>query len=59
MNKIATIIMYLLWIASLIAVLATTFTNFKYVDLNAIAAVLLVFALLNSFFATSRTDKNL
>lgn len=59
MNKISTIIMYLLWIFAIIALLATTFTNFQYIDLNAIAGVLLLFALVNSFFITSRTDKNL
>jgi len=40
--------MYILWIATIIFVLATTFTDFKYEDLNMIAAVLFVFALINS-----------
>ena len=41
--------MYALWTMAIITVLATTFTNFQYLDLNVIAIVLLFFALLNSF----------
>ena len=54
MNRLVTVIMYLLWILNIIAVLATTFTNFRYLDLNMIALVLFGFALINSFFAISK-----
>ena len=53
MNKIFTIFMYALWTLTIISVLVTTFTNFQYEDLNLIAGVLLVFALLNSYLAVS------
>ena len=49
MSKISTIIMYALWTLAIITILATTFTNFQYLDLNIIAVALLFFALLNSF----------
>ncbi len=54
MNKIFSIIMYVLWIATIILVLAATFTNFKYEDLNVLAIVALVFAILNSIFMVPR-----
>ncbi len=54
MNKIITIIMYVLWIGTVIAILATTFTNFQYEDLNLFALVLFALALLNSFFVVTR-----
>jgi hypothetical protein len=48
--------MYILWVASIVVVLATTFTNFQYEDLNFIAIVLLVFTVLNSaLILTSRS----
>ena len=50
MGKIRTVIMYVLWTLTIICVLATTFTNFQYFDLNVIAIALLLFALLNGFF---------
>lgn len=53
MGKIITLIMYLLWICTIIVVLATTFTDFQYEDLNIIAVVLLVFSLVNSYFVAS------
>ena len=42
--------MYVLWIATVVLILATTFTDFKYEDLNMLAIVSLVFAVLNSIF---------
>ena len=50
MNKIFTVIMYLLWSLSLIGILIITFTNFQYVDLNTIVLVLFAITLLNTFF---------
>jgi hypothetical protein len=49
--------MYVMWVATIIALLATTFTNFQYEDLNLIAAVLLFFAALNSFFVMNQKNE--
>ena len=54
MNRLFSLIMYVLWIATIIIVLAATFTNFKYEDLNVLAIVLFVFAVLNSIFSMPR-----
>ena len=54
MNVVVTIVMYLLWIATIVFVLATTFTNFQHLDLNFIALLLFAFAVINSFFAVTR-----
>ena len=54
MRKLVTIMMYILWVGTIIAILATTFTGFQYEDLNGIAIVLVVFASINSFFAFKR-----
>lgn len=58
MRKFLGILVYILWTAAIICLLATTFTNFQYEDLNMLAAVLLIFALANSFFLTTRTGKD-
>ena len=50
--------MYLLWVVAIIAVLAATFTNYKYADLDAIAGVLLFFAFINSFLTTTHAGKS-
>ena len=52
-----TIMMYVLWTATILAVLITTFTNFRYEDLNLIAIVLLFFSSANSFFLMTRKKK--
>ena len=54
MNRLFSLIMYVLWIATIIIVLAATFTNFKYEDLNVLAIVVFVFAALNSVFSIPR-----
>lgn len=48
------ILMYVLWISAIIAILLTTFTSFKYEDLNLLAIILFVFALINSFLVVSK-----
>ena len=48
MGKVFSVIMYILWIATIAAVLATTFTDFQYEDLNLIAFALFIFAAINS-----------
>ena len=53
MNTIINIVMYCMWALSIIAILAATFTNFAYLDLNVIAIVLLVFTLVNTFFTVA------
>ena len=57
MNTVLSGIMYILWVLTIILVLATTFTDFQYEDLNAFAAVFLVFALLNTFLVVARSKK--
>ena len=54
MNKVLSIIMYLLWIISLGGILLITFTNFQYADLNTIAIVLFLFTLMNTFFMVKK-----
>lgn len=54
MEKLIVVVMYLLWVLTIIFILATTFTKFEYIDLNVIALVLFGFALLNTFFNLSR-----
>ena len=54
MEKLISLVMYLLWIITVVMVLAATFTNFQNEDLNIIATVLLIFSSLNSFFILSR-----
>jgi len=56
-EKIFTIFLYLLWTLTIIGILIVTFTNFQYEDLNLIAALLLVFTLINSYFAVSKKKK--
>ena len=46
--------LYVLWATAIIAVLVTTFTGFQYEDLNFIAVGLLLFALVNAYFASHR-----
>lgn len=58
MSIFINIFMYVMWAVALIAVLATTFTNFTYLDLNVIAIVLLAFSLVNSFLIVSSGKKN-
>lgn len=52
MERFFSVVMYILWTATIIAILATTFTNFQYFDLNVLAGILLVFAVINSLFMT-------
>ena len=52
MDRFFSVIMYILWTATIIAILSTTFTNFQYFDLNVLAGVLLSFAVVNSLFMT-------
>ena len=54
LEKLISLFMYLLWIVTLIMILAATFTNFQNEDLNIMAVVLLIFSTLNSFFILSR-----
>ena len=51
MDRFFSIVMYLLWIAAIIAVLCATFTNFQYEDVNLLAGILLIFSMINSIFA--------
>ncbi len=53
MGKIVSIVMYVLWIGTIITVLAATFTSFKFVDLNCLAGILLVVASINSYFVST------
>jgi hypothetical protein len=57
MNIIINIVMYCMWAASIIAILAATFTNFTYEDLNVLAVVLLMFTLVNTYFCVAAGKK--
>ena len=57
MNTLINIVMYGMWAVSILAVLAATFTNFSYLDLNMIAVVLLGFTLVNTFFVVTAGKK--
>ena len=50
MERFFSVVMYILWTVTIIAILSTTFTNFQYVDLNILSGVLLLFAVINSMF---------
>ena len=54
MSKILEGLMYLLWVVAIALILATTFTDFKYEDLNTMALLFLAFSLLNTFFVSTR-----
>ena len=54
MGKIVTLIMYILWICTIITGLVVIFTDFKYEDLNFMVLLLLVFTVLNTFFVVSK-----
>ena len=57
MNAIINIVMYCMWAVVIIAVLAATFTNFSYLDLNIIAMVLFIFTLINTYFCVASGKK--
>ncbi len=54
MDKFFTIVMYILWVASLIGILTITFANFQYSDLNLIVGILFVLTLINTFFTVKK-----
>ena len=54
MDIVFTIIMYILWILSIIGLLVITFSKFAYVDLNVIVGVLIFFTFVNSFLTVKR-----
>jgi len=58
MGGLITLIMYALWILTIIAILASTFTGFEYLDLNVIAVVLFLFALMNTYLTMVKIKKN-
>ncbi len=58
MGRFVRIIMYLMWMLTIVFVLSTTFTNFEYEDLNLLAVFFLLFSVVNSFFILSRHRKN-
>jgi len=46
--------MYISWVIALLLIVSTTLNDFKYEDLNLLAIVFFAFALLNSFFVTTK-----
>jgi len=54
MEKLISLMMYLMWLITVVMVIAATFTNFQNEDLNIFAVVLLIFSSLNSFFILTR-----
>ena len=57
MGGLIGLIMYALWSLTIIAILASTFTGFEYLDLNVIAVALFLFALLNTYFTMAQMKK--
>lgn len=53
-SLMVSLLMYLLWIATVVMAVAAVFTDFKYEDVNIIAGLLVIFSLLNSFFILVR-----
>ncbi len=51
MQRVITLFMYFLWTVTILAVIATTVKDFQYEDLNMIAIVSFVFAVINSVLA--------
>jgi len=54
MDKFFTIIMYVLWMATLFGLVIITFTNFQYIDLNVIVCVLTIFTGINTIITIKR-----
>jgi len=57
MHIFVTVMMYLMWILTIAFVLAATFNDFQYEDLNLFAIVFLAFSLINSFFMIFQNRK--
>lgn len=57
MHKAITIFMYFLWGLTILAVFAATFKDFQYEDLNLIALISFIFAVLNSILALTMNRK--
>ncbi len=57
MHKAITIFMYFLWGLTILAVFAATFKDFQYEDLNLIAFLSFVFAVMNSILALTMNKK--
>ncbi len=57
MRLFVTVMMYVMWILTIAFVLAATFNDFQYEDLNLFAIVFLVFSLVNSFFIIFQNRK--
>jgi len=57
MNTLINIVMYCMWAVTIIAILAATFTNFSYLDLNVLSIVLFFFTLVNTFFCVAAGKK--
>jgi hypothetical protein len=49
--------MYTLWMITIALILAATFTNFQFEDLNALAIILLAFAVINSCFVLAMSKR--
>jgi len=54
MNKFVTVMMYLLWILTIVVGLIAVFTDFKYEDVNAMAIILVIFTAINVFFVVGK-----
>jgi len=54
MDKFFTLIMYMLWMATLVGLVIITFTNFQYIDLNVIVCVLTIFTGINTIITIKR-----
>lgn len=54
MERFFTVVMYVMWIVSIIGILVITFRNFEYLDLNIIVGVFFLFTLFNTLFRIGR-----
>lgn len=54
MDKFFTMVMYVLWMATLCGIVIITFTNFQYADLNTIVCLLFVFTVFNTVITVKK-----
>lgn len=54
MEKFLIVVMYMLWVASLIGILVITFSGFQYMDLNLFVGILFLFTVINTFLTLQR-----
>jgi len=56
MGRLVTVMMYVMWILTIVVGLIAVFTDFKYEDVNAMAIVLIVFTAVNVYFVMAKRE---